>query len=439
MRNKDSGFTLIELAIVIAISGLMFAYLFSIYKVHIIQYKYDLTRDNVKTSKFALFEFISREGRYPCPADPSLAPSDPNYGLELCRDITNDCEIGQPDTGEGGIGVRDGIICNNILSRDADGDSSPETVMMGMLPINTILPVLKVAPLANYNLVDGYGNRLSYAVTEIMTDNMYNLSSPVLGEYGGIRIEDEFDVAVTNPPASAHYVLFSHGINGQGSYSKEGVFNNDCMLPAVGGAPPAPPPTGRITGTGIDRDKENCDRNDALFTRGLRSMAVGDSYYDDYLSFTAESTKPLWVKSNFSPCVGSPPICYTHIYNNNIGNVGVGIENPTAKLHINGDANIEGGVNSDIYCDDDVTDPLNLDPDCLDPEFIGGDDPGNDDNICNVAGQAATGIEDNKLICSDAFVTVPTVTCPVGFFLNAISNIGSIRCCDNGNTCNVYP
>ncbi len=409
---NSKGFTLIEIAIVMVISSIMMYAIVSLYATHKYRADYIKTIDNIEITQNALFEFYGLSGRYPCPADPTLPISDPNFGIEQCRAaITPDC-----------VGTPANITCTQSFSRDADGDTVNDPVMMGMVPVNTIMSVIKDVKFSMVNAIDGYNMRLSYAVSENMTDSTATIVDPVSSELGAIRVEDEFGVSVVEPVGSAHLVIISHGENQTGGYSREGVFNTECTIPSAmwpgPGPAPIPPPGPNVAG--IEKDKENCDRNDAIFIKGLQSRANSDDYYDDILFFTTNKSQSLWLRSFLSPPGES------YLYNTNIGNVGVGTNTPNVKLHVTGDVNAENAIVSDRYCDI-------AGEDCLLPEAIGGSG-----STCP-NGEAAIGIENNAVVCQSVFDVVPVTTCPAGEFLNGFSNLGNIRCCDSSGNCNIYP
>jgi prepilin-type N-terminal cleavage/methylation domain-containing protein len=76
------GFTLLELSIVLIITGILTIPLIRLYTDYLQQEKIDLTKSNL--DHISRIVALSSPLRYPCPADRSLIPSDPNYGLDVC-------------------------------------------------------------------------------------------------------------------------------------------------------------------------------------------------------------------------------------------------------------------------------------------------------------------------------------------------------------------
>lgn len=410
-----AGFTLVEMAIVLVISGLGMLMIAALAKNHYEQTSEQRTVENLRISEAALVQFVGNLGRYPCPADPTLPPDDPNYGLERCRSpVLPDCSGALPP----------GQACANIGSRDADGNGQPDVVMIGMLPVRTIYNAVNQHVKFRENQgLDGYGNRLTYAVTESMTSTGNTPFNPVNYGLGAIRVQDENSVRLTAMPTdSAHFVLVSHGKNGEGAYSQSGAEIPDCTVLILGVPSPAPP--GEFGG--VNPEKENCDRNDAIFVDALRGLDWGNNnYFDDIVVFRAGGFQPLWVQSLNSP-LGT-----VWINNTNLGNVAVGpgFTDPEQALHVVGDLSAQGGVMAQGYCGASGPDPGGnpAADDCMFAESIGGDRASME---CANPMEAAYAIEDNKVLCRQVFVAPPppAKVCPPGEFLTGISNKGNIRC-----------
>ena len=82
MASRQCGFTLIELAIVLGIVGLIAAGMLNAWAARLAQQRIDRTKSNAETIKTALTLFISRNNRMPCPAIAGLAPGAAGYGQE---------------------------------------------------------------------------------------------------------------------------------------------------------------------------------------------------------------------------------------------------------------------------------------------------------------------------------------------------------------------
>ena len=83
-RSTQSGFTLIEMAVVVIISGFIFIPLMAVF----VQKDLDDKRtENLESNQRlvnAVTFFYKQNGRYPCPADLDTAPADADFGVENC-------------------------------------------------------------------------------------------------------------------------------------------------------------------------------------------------------------------------------------------------------------------------------------------------------------------------------------------------------------------
>ena len=419
---KENGFTMVEIGIVLLISGFTMMMAANFVKQYTINAQYEKTLEHLRITQDALGEYVGLNGVYPCPADPTLGPGDANYGVSVCRDYA--------DSGFDPDSCADtplNINCTTQFSRDGDLNGSNDVVMMGIIPFRTLFEALeeKETPYREYHRLDGFGMMISYAVTEHMTNtNIHNLINPTSPNMGAIRVEDENNISVVTPADSAHFVIYSHGDNKRGGYSSAGQMSGDCTVPAADPMdPPVATPPGPSGGT-IEPEVENCDNNDAIFVKGIRSMADNSDYNDDILFYTVTGHKSLWKRSLASPAGES------YIYNTNVGNVGVGTDMPTHQLHIVGDLSAEVSVISrnNEFCNQNETI-------CLEPEAIGGTG-----TTCPV-GQVAYAFGDNEVKCRDVAWTPITFSCPSydtdsnpvtpdePLLMRGISSEGRIYCC----------
>lgn len=393
---KEGGFTLIEIAAVMVIIGLALGVLSLYLKIYFNQIRFNQTMEKLDVIEEALYEFYAMNGRYPCPSDPTLDVDDAEFGLEQCRDTT---VLGC---------VTDGIVCVNTNTGDPEGDGTNDFIMIGSLPVVTILDenrstatVIEGSTFRAKDSYDGYSMKYTYAVTEKMTDPTTNsVLDPANPNLGAITLIDENNVPLTSPQSTAQYVVVSHGDNQEGAYSRSGNKMPGCtvfMLDGVTPAPPGPSPTGNAT------ERENCDYDDGIFVKGTRSFLDNDLYYDDLLTFKPSGRSQLWVK------VPADSLGQSYIKNTNLGNVGVGIEDPETKLHVDGDISAEKGTYGNTYCD---VNGIN----CFNPEDIAGST-----GFKCPAGQIATGINDENnndhvvLRCVNVFENSPNgQSCPTG-------------------------
>ncbi len=404
LSKKNNGFSLLETAVVLVISGLLLITLLPMYKVYQSSKNYNRTIDNMGLAQEVLREYYGNEGHYPCPANPNLPTNDPQYGVEQCRaTLASPCPAG--------------LSCITTLSRDANGDGNPDPVVIGSLPLRTLADNALLARFKVANGIDGYNTKILYSVSELMTNHAATIATPINSHLGAIDVKDENNNDILAISGSAHYVIVSHGEDRVGAYTREGVDIGGCSILNFGTGLPEAAGINNIGAMGVKVQLENCDKDDALFINSLRSMADTDAYFDDIVFFNTNSISSLWRQSSFSP----PGLSY--IYNTNFGAVGVGVNSPTTKLHVAGDIKAETAVEADGgaldggYCASDGTD-------CLYPENLGGAGM----TPCP-AGEVAKGIENNQLVCAPLFLGAISFICPnAGEFVTSFTNTGTVTC-----------
>lgn len=231
-----AGFTLLELAIVMVIGGIILSMLASSLVIYMNNAEIKLTRQRMAAVDEAVQDFLNFNGRLPCPASRIAESDTEDYGREV------------------------NTVCND---GEMDGTVRAQGLDMRMVRIGAV-------PVRDLNLPDDYaldawGSRLTYAVTEILaTPNSYERNS------GAIYVVDSNDHSVVQPAGSAHYVLNSHGPNRAGAHSASGQ-------------------GGGIACDNAMLEGENCDE-DAHFRRTtLRSTSGGAHHYDDLMIVRAAS------------------------------------------------------------------------------------------------------------------------------------------------------
>jgi len=235
--KAEDGFTLVEMVITILISSLMLTLLLNVLSPILFELPIINTRKSMEEVEEALVQHLQQFGTLPCPASITAAPDTILYGS------ATDC-LAMP--------VPAGI------TRTATGRSIPDPstqfVRMGAVPVRTL-------DLPNQSMLDGWGNRILYIVTQKLTQD---------GEYsnddGGIFIEDAAGNDMTSLAGNIQYILLSHGPDEKGAYSADGV------------------QTASLCAGSPDLDRENCD-GDATFIEAFRSL--GTVQYDDIMAYKA--------------------------------------------------------------------------------------------------------------------------------------------------------
>jgi prepilin-type N-terminal cleavage/methylation domain-containing protein len=176
-RRGEQGFTLIELAIVMAVAGLMLAGTMKLLGGQLDQSRIKATRDRLRMAYDALTAFYVTNAYLPCPADGALASSDASYGRA------------QPET---------------------------SGACTGVAAANRVLP-WRTLGLQEELSFDGWRQRLTYQVSPPLT------TAGAAGP-GDLSIRDGAASVpgTTELTAAAAFVVISHGENGLGAWLPSG-------------------------------------------------------------------------------------------------------------------------------------------------------------------------------------------------------------------------
>jgi prepilin-type N-terminal cleavage/methylation domain-containing protein len=398
-RGGERGFTVVELSVVIIISAIIMMPFFDAFFYYQRQAKHTQTLAGLDKAQLALIQFQGIFGRYPCPADPSLKPSNPLYGRE--------------DTTGASI----------IAAGTFDTVGNPDQVMIGALPVATLIDpdgnpstpdgVSGIDFNPSY-MFDGWGRKLTYAVTA----SLCIPAQPHNFLIGAITIEDEnqnnvLPVYKQGPPVvyeKAQVILVSHGENGRGAWTREGVQVSGC-----GGSIVIPPGTPTNTYTLLN-ETTNCDGS-PVFLDGLGNTSQY-SYYDDIVKFFSLSNSEIWnMVSNTQAAAVNP------------GNVAIGLPDPSQPLDLAGNLQAQSMQTPQI-CDQTGVN-------CMLPKAIGGQisDMSCDPSDVNGGtgqnagpGTAISGIQSNRVVCTKIFNAPPIGACPAGQYAYGVSNIKGLLC-----------
>lgn len=379
--SKNSGFTLIELAIVIIITGLLFIPLVRAYYIYEKGKKVQETKNAVILAKSLISYYKGTTPLYPCPADASLLKTDPMYGISQCGyNIglnTGDCTTG------GGLCVIPGERNISPLSN----------VIVGSIPTTTIKQLLgNSIPFAESDLIDAWGNRIMYAVSQDLTSPWtYNFNRGVIGAL------DEFGRPTAGIQNDAHYAVFSPGRDQRGGFNDYGNLKFPCN-------------------TSVNsKDFENCDNANGVFVqaKGYYLDTGGDTYYDDDIFFGKEFGASVWAyEQDFS-----------NIRTTIQGNVGIGTNTPSQKLTIENTAGVaELSADNSVFvkqiCDENGIN-------CFRIDSITGSGA-----IQCSGGEVMSGVSNGQHTCVPQNYALPPLnfSCPSGSYINGFRSNGDVIC-----------
>lgn len=359
---RQAGFSLVELAIVMIISSFLMVGFLGYYNKYKESEAKRHTEESIKTLNAAIKQFLVVNMRLPCPANPTDMPGDINFGREDCSGAS--------------------ITVATATGVDRDSDGVDDEVLIGMVPFRDLFDDRDLVPLTLADSLDGWDNRYTYAVTRQLTSAItYNK------ERGAINVVDEFNKSLQLPASQTHYVLISHGPNGVGAFSADGVQTEPCSAIVV---PPSTPPAAVTP----NNERENCN-GDFTFVSGLRRDGAFAMYDDLTKAYMTQDTK-LW------KIVGADMAA-----NTNIGNVAVNLGAttgaPQEKLHVMGNIQVNTTVARDI-CDSNGAAGT-----CMPVEVLSGSRL---DMMCN-SNQGVTRIANNQLraYCQNYRPVRPAIRC----------------------------
>ncbi len=281
-KKHKSGFSLIELSVVILIISIIAAGAISVSGTFLISTKNDLTDKRLGAIYRALGVFLAKNHRLPCPApiNKYKSKTGSNYGKESGN---------APTTSSDRSCVDSGVYSSNLESK----------LVYGMVPVNTL-------GLSDDVGEDGFGSKLSYIVHEDLTVPNYDDTS------GGVNVgfsyytetDSEmiqvYQLPSGNKISKIAFAVISHGQNKLGSFNANSAIQNsttgistqegyNILSNIVGttadfGYDPAITPA-RVTFTSINSVDEGFD--DKVFYKNRDELIV--DYDLDHLYF-CEST-----------------------------------------------------------------------------------------------------------------------------------------------------
>lgn len=431
--RKQAGFSLIELAVILTIVGLLVASMMETYRGYIRTKVSNDTDYRKDIANQAIISFVINYNRLPCPADPALPMGAANAGVEQRDAVTKACiqtgSILRVDS-ERQTYANPAFNAASCMAPIPCTGTPRDKVMIGSLPYVTLGIGMKEA-------IDGWGNKFTYAMSEYMADEtkfnyhigaisikkLNNSGCPgapcgMLHETNQVKHQAaDNETMLDNRTAAFPFVILSHGANGKGAYSSYGTQPVACN-----------------SSTG--RDVENCD-GDAVFFSADRSTSIyslvhadppgtdptdPDGYFDDaFTVYTLTKTSDKWAY-----------VTPTTMNNYTGGKVGIGLSLPQYPVHVEGNVKTNSILAEDICS---LPDTSTAKPSyCFDPMNIAANE--GDSRLIKCTGGMLTGIVGNTVTnnatetCASTVdtSTVGPLTCPSGQYVTGISAGGVIQC-----------
>lgn len=379
-RKSERGFSLVELAVVLMVLGVLLVPALHGYQLYLQEKRAEETDRALLQARNAIGDFRSIYGRYPCPSRATAVEGDADYGRESRTGANCDAVAGG--------------VWSTVSNRPADATFTDQDIFIGTLPFRQM-------NLPHEFVHDGYNNKLTYAVTEMLTrDNEYSNAA------GGITIVGLDDLPLLTAPDSGHFVIISHNSNDTGAFSREGAMVGAC-------------PVGSL-------EEENCDRDSTY-----RAGQTGDNF-DDLVFYNVTDGVEQWQLSANDPQD-------IHLTRSTRFAIGTTDSAPTAgfveaevKEIVSGDdtgtvivasdlaAPGTGKVLSPAICDESG---LN----CFHPRIIAGDNATDGTIYCGDPGDGGdllVGIENGTEKCDDEVY----FSCPAGQYVSGFDANGNVVC-----------
>jgi prepilin-type N-terminal cleavage/methylation domain-containing protein len=218
--GRATGFTLIEIVMVLLIFGIVIAMAAAITRGVAASQKRSLTTTRMAGIDAALVQFVQQQRRLPCPADGTKASSDNNAGVEGARNAGG-CTTNQ----------QDGIVPWRVLAlTETDATDGWDRRLTYRLD-----PLLGADGGMDISWCDPAGTQVvgtpALCNTGCVATNMALCTKPVDFLRGrGLTVKNvagtvlmDPQTATALPPTGAAYVLMSHGESGGGAYLNSGT------------------------------------------------------------------------------------------------------------------------------------------------------------------------------------------------------------------------
>jgi len=172
--ESRSGFTLIEISVVMVIVAFLSLSALSLYTLYDKQTKEYVTKERLLVIEESIQKFLETRGRYPCPASFANIPTNAAFGVEGDSNPAANQESCQFGAGFAPIA----------------GTLTAPGVRVGALPVRSL-------NLPDEFAVDGWGGMITYAVSVLQASGDFPFSHAA----GAITINDSAGNTVINPAA----------------------------------------------------------------------------------------------------------------------------------------------------------------------------------------------------------------------------------------------
>lgn len=325
--SNQKGLSLIELSIVLVISGLILVPLLFAAQIYMENYRREKLSRLEKVTQYVMKTYAERYFRYPCPAlrPTSINPTAFGDGGESCSSAPvvsgarNAWASGSPNND-----VMYGVLPEYTWEQVKQADGS---VVATRIYLKDLIPTDE--PIV-HDFLDPWGGRLTYLVTKGLTNT--STFNPLNGT---VSVVDENNRSTDGIDKNAHYALISHGSDMGGAVNRNGIISRPCPTSGVselefpncniGSQSLRPIVSGLIRKTDSAR----------VVDVGGVAHVLHDSY-NDYVFSNRFYEKSLWAK------VGESDSSRVNLTSAPGNRVGIGVSGPQDVLDLVGN-NISAG------------------------------------------------------------------------------------------------
>lgn len=192
LRRRKSGFSLLELSIVLVIISVITGTGMVVGKATLESAQVATTNKRINIIETALLAYRRANDRIPCPGDATMTSSNALFGYESANS---------------------GVCTGGSPSANYTFSTSGSTVVEGAVPVRTL-------SLPDEFMYDGWGRKFAYGVWVGLTAPMGFANYGITPNCGLITIRNALGATRTT---KANYAVVSFGSNGHGGFNERGV------------------------------------------------------------------------------------------------------------------------------------------------------------------------------------------------------------------------
>lgn len=411
--SDQKGLTLIDVAIMLIIIGLLVTP--SLYALR--EYKErqarDLTNNNILEIDNAIRAYFVANDFYPCPANPAINRNDPNPNISATHGVSQVVASPAPNAGTctmlNGSGLAEGSVPHTELGLDIEkvfdgwgnkilyavdpSMASNTTEATPAPPAASVQITINEIPLVPHPTTIDLVSNPATGCVNVCANSIAGYAAGASPACQPAFVYPALTATFQQTATNVQYTLLSHGEDGRGAFTENGVAIPSTACDGTNGA-----------------DDENCDNDNVYQTRQcINADTSTAARYDDFMVASAidKTTNPTAMMSQSDNNADGIAVGVTF--------VGIRNSDPRRALDVIGNIKVsdidgiagdnkDGAARADDYCD--ITGS-----DCFDSELIGG-------SVLITpcpAGQTMVGVRNNGPVCEAVLSqTINSINCANG-------------------------